>query len=179
MSKQKSEIISSCFNNTTACRVRVKLFRETINQKHNKLMGMYEEVKLWKSYGRLNQTMRAKNAFSPSNTERVLFCEWQVEVSIPHNLNGMCQQEAQNAIRDPVARCSCWLQHRIYTDYWAAHEQTSMAEKQPSLKNGVIFSLRSWHPHVLKEEREREKRLWLETEQSHAFFMQPWTEGQQ
>lgn len=27
--------------------------------------------------------------------------------------------EVGRAVRDPVARCSCWLLHRIYTAYWA------------------------------------------------------------
>lgn len=27
--------------------------------------------------------------------------------------------EIGRAVRDPVARCSCWLLHRIYTAYWA------------------------------------------------------------
>lgn len=81
--KTESEIISSCFNNTAACRVCVKLFRETISQKHNKLMEMYEEVEFWNTYGQLNEIMRAGNGFRPSSTEREIAILWMTGRS-PH-----------------------------------------------------------------------------------------------
>lgn len=38
-------------------------------------MEMYGEVKFLNTYGQLNELTRARKAFSPSNTETVLFCE--------------------------------------------------------------------------------------------------------
>lgn len=39
-------------------------------------------------------------------------------------------REAGGAVRDPVARCSCWLLHRIYTAYWAADSHQRAARQQ-------------------------------------------------
>lgn len=62
-------------------------------------------------------------------------------------------QEFTGVIRDPVARCSCWLQHRIYTDYWAPH-------KHPKNKPLSTWAILGFSPPSLPEEdRERSERL--------------------
>lgn len=44
-------------------------------------------------------------------------------------------QEVGRAVRDPVARCSCWFLHRIYTAYWAtdsSHRDTRRDAREDS-----------------------------------------------
>ncbi len=73
---------------------------------------------------------------------------------------GTLDREVGRAVRDPVARCSCWLLHRIYTAYWAtdSSHRSVNREGRPVLSCLVgktrHFCRHSW-VHLKKEWRER------------------------
>lgn len=81
----------------------------------------------------------------------------------PANWSGMgtLDQEVGRAVGDPVARCSCWLLHRIYTAYWA----TDSSHRAVNREDQRVRSRLGTAPHFcrhsrvhLKKKRERTNR---------------------